>query len=113
MRCPSILALSLLVVLISGCLHDSEPAQLRGEITRHGAFFIVTECTTGKRYELDLIAQAYVALDRHVRKVESALPASPILVELGGKMLPPTGATPADGVFDVYERYDVRAGSCR
>ena len=109
----SALALAALLLLSTSCLHDSEPAQLRGEIARHGAYFIVTECTTGKRYELDLIAQAYVALDRHVREVESALPASPILVELGGKILPPTGTTPADGVFDVYERYDVRAGSCR
>jgi hypothetical protein len=104
---------TLLALLAGGCLHDTEPAQLRGEIVRQGAYFVVTECTTGKRYELDLVAQAYVALDRHVREVESALPGSPILVELGGKALPPTGHTPADGVFDVYQRYDVRAGSCR
>lgn len=100
-----------LVTLASGCLHEQSPSQLRGEIEKYGAHFIVTECSTRRTYELKLIPAAHVALERHVREV-LATDRGPVLVELGGKTLPATPATSAEAIFDVHERYSVRAGSC-
>jgi len=111
LRSALVLGAGVALGLAQGCLHERTPAQLRGEIERRGSHFVVSECSTGRTYELQLIPAAYVALDRHVLRVEEETD-GPVLVELGGKALPATPATAADAVFDVHERYAVRAGAC-
>ncbi len=106
----TLLALVLLA-LLTGCLHEQTPTQLRGEIERRGAHYFVTECSTRRTFELRLIPAAHVALERHVLTTQAEQP-GPVLVELGGKTLPATPATTADAIFDVYEQYAVRSGSC-
>jgi hypothetical protein len=100
-----------LIPLATGCLHEQSPSQLRGEIERYGAHFVVTECSTRRSYELKLIPAAHVALERDVMRVRRER-SGPVLVELGGKTLPATAATSAEALFDVYDRLSVRAGAC-
>lgn len=107
----ALLSLLPLLFVSTGCLHERPPSQLRGEIAKYGAHFIVTECSTHRTYELKLVPAAHVALERHVRETESEQP-GPVLVELGGKTLVATAATSAEAIFDVHERYSVRAGTC-
>jgi len=107
-RIPIAVVLASLAV---ACLHESPPDQLRGEIRRHGPHFVVTECSTGRTYELKLVPAAYVALERRVEAIAEET-GGPVLVELGGKALPATPATASDALFDVHTRDDVRPGAC-
>lgn len=101
-----------LVATGAGCLHEHPPSQLRGEIERRGAHFVVTECSTGRTYELELVPAAYVGLERRVDAIRREIGGGPVLVELGGKPLPATPATAADAIFDVHTRDAVRPGAC-
>lgn len=107
----TLLAVAVLATLGAGCLHEPPATPLRGEITRRGAHFVVAECSTGRVYELRLIPAAHVALERRVDEVVREQ-GEPVLVELGGKVLPATPGTAADALFDVHERYAVRHGAC-
>lgn len=104
--------ISVCVAITSGCVHETQPpAMLRGEVTREHALYFVRECTTGRRYELKLNAHAEVLLERHVGEARREAP-GPVLVELGGKILPATTSTKADAIFDVHSQYAVRPGAC-
>jgi hypothetical protein len=107
----TLLATAALAMLAAGCLHEPPSTPLRGEIRRHGAGFVVAECSTGRVYELRLVPAAHVALERRVDEIAREQ-GEPVLVELGGKTLPATPATAADALFDVHERYSVRHGAC-
>ena len=97
----------------TGCLHESTPpAQLRGELSREKSVYFVQECTTRRRYELQMRAQSRVALDRRVEQIRQTSD-GPILVELGGRSLPATTTTDGDALFEVRAQYAVRAGACK
>ncbi|MCH2184510.1 hypothetical protein MK280_01415 [Myxococcota bacterium] len=103
--------LALFGLLTMACAHNRAPAQLQGEIERFGTEFIVTQCSDGRTYQLQMIPHAFVALERKVRTVRTER-GGPILVELGGKVLPATSDTAAEAIFEVHDRYSVQQGRC-
>ncbi|MDG2049228.1 MAG: hypothetical protein P8M78_03605 [Myxococcota bacterium] len=104
-------SLALSALMMTACAHSRVPTQLQGEIERFGTEYIVTQCSTGKTYQLKMIPHAFVALDRNVRTVQNES-GGPVFVELGGKILPATSDTAAEAIFDVHDRYAVRQGRC-
>lgn len=106
------LAVAFFAATTHGCLHEStQPAQLRGELTRVGSVYFVAECTTRRRFELQMRAASQVALDRRVEQIRQTSD-GPILVELGGRSLPATTTTHGEALFEVRAQYAVREGAC-
>ena len=108
---PGIVGLALFSLLATACVHHSAPARLQGEIERFGTEYIVTQCSDGKTYQLQMIPHAFVALERNVRNVQNET-GGPVLVELGGKILPATSDTSAEAIFEVHDRYSIQQGRC-
>ena len=108
---PGIACLALFSLLTTACVHHRPPARLQGEIERFGTEYIVTQCSDGKTYQLQMIPHAFVALERNVRTVQNET-GGPVLVELGGKILPATSDTAAQAIFEVHDRYSIQQGRC-
>ena len=98
-----VVSLSLVFVVSLSCATNHVTSTVRGELAWDTLPETITECTTGRVYELGVMAiSPHVNMGREARRLAAASP-EPVLVEIRGTISTPSPSAQRRGTTAVIE----------